>query len=64
MLHKDQEERGYTFPTRDPHVRMDFVFIPAVFANRLVSCEVVTEPAAVVKAASDHLPLLARVEIP
>ena len=63
LLHQDKEDKGYTFPTWDPHVRMDFVFIPAVFANRLVSCEVVTEPAAVVKAASDHLPLLAEVEL-
>ena len=62
MLH-DKEERGYTFPTWDPHVRLDFVFVPAVFASRLVSCEVITEPAAVVKAASDHLPLLAEVEL-
>ena len=62
MLH-EKEERGYTFPTWDPHVRLDFVFVPAAFASRLVSCEVVTEPAAVVKAASDHLPLLAEVEL-
>lgn len=62
LLH-EKEERGYTFPTWDPHVRLDFVFVPAVFANRLVSCEVITEPAAVVKAASDHLPLLAEVEL-
>ncbi|MEO8435637.1 MAG: endonuclease/exonuclease/phosphatase family protein [Pyrinomonadaceae bacterium] len=61
MFHK--EERGYTFPTWDPHVRMDFVFVPAAFAKRVLSCEVVTEPAAVVKAASDHLPLLAEVEL-
>lgn len=63
LLHHDKEEKGYTFPTWDPHVRMDFVFVPATFANRLLSCEVVTEPAAVVKAASDHLPLLAEVEL-
>ena len=61
-LHQ-KEERGYTFPTWDPHVRLDFVFVPAAFADRLVTCEVVTEPAAVVRTASDHLPLLAEVEL-
>jgi exodeoxyribonuclease-3 len=60
-LHKD--EKGYTFPTWDPHLRLDYVFVPAAFAERLVSCEVVNEPAAVVRSASDHLPLLAQVEI-
>jgi exodeoxyribonuclease-3 len=59
-LHK--EEKGYTFPTWDPHVRLDYAFVPATFANRLLSCEVVTEPAAVVRTASDHLPLLVHVE--
>jgi len=60
-LHKD--EKGYTFPTWDPHLRLDYVFVPAAFAQRLVSCEVVNEPASVVRSASDHLPLLAHVEI-
>ncbi len=60
-LHK--EEKGYTFPTWDPHVRFDYVFVPTAFAERLVSCEVVTEPGTLVKEASDHLPLLAQVEV-
>ncbi len=60
-LHKD--DKGYTFPTWDPHLRLDYVFVPAAFAQRLVSCEVVNEPATVVRSASDHLPLLAQVEI-
>ena len=59
-LHK--EEKGYTFPTWDPHLRLDYCFVPATFASRLLSCEVVTEPAAVVRNASDHLPLLIHVE--
>ena len=60
-LHK--EDRGYTFPTWDPHVRLDYVFVPKPFSNRLVSCEVIREPAAVIRAASDHCPLLAQLNI-
>jgi len=60
-LHK--EDMGYTFPTWDPHVRLDYVFVPKPFSNRLVACEVIREPAAVIKAASDHCPLLAQLNI-
>ena len=56
MLHK--EDKGYTFPTWDPHVRLDYAFAPKAFADRVLKCEVVTEPAAMMKAGSDHLPLL------
>jgi exodeoxyribonuclease-3 len=52
---------GYTFPSWAPHVRLDYVFTPAVFANRVRSCEIVTHPAA--PAASDHLPLVADVDL-
>ena len=51
------EERGHTFPTWDPHVRLDFVFIPSTFADRLAECRVLTE-SPVAKEASDHFPLL------
>jgi len=61
MLHK--EEKGYTFPTWDPHVRLDYVFVPKLFADRLVKCEVITEPEDVIKAASDHLPLLVELDV-
>jgi endonuclease/exonuclease/phosphatase family metal-dependent hydrolase len=53
-------EMGYTFPTWDPHVRLDYLFIPAGFSSRIHSCEIVTHPAA--PAASDHLPLIADVD--
>jgi endonuclease/exonuclease/phosphatase family metal-dependent hydrolase len=56
MLHK--EDKGYTFPTWDPHVRLDYVFVPKAFADRVLKCEVITEPVELIKAASDHLPLL------
>ena len=55
-LHPD--DRGYTFPTWDPHVRLDYVFVPKVFVHRLVKCEVIKEPQERIRAASDHCPLL------
>ena len=57
MLHPDTE--GYTFPTWDPHVRLDYVFVPHSFANQLVACDVICEPKPRVQAASDHCPLIA-----
>lgn len=56
-LHPDV--KGYTFPTWDPHVRLDYVFVPKAFANRLLTCEVICEPKERVQAASDHCPLIA-----
>jgi exodeoxyribonuclease-3 len=53
---------GYTFPTWDPHVRLDYVFVPTRYTDRVPTCDVVREaPAAV--AASDHFPLLATLEV-
>jgi exodeoxyribonuclease-3 len=49
---------GYTFPTWDPHVRLDYVFIPARDAARVERCEIVASPSEA-RAASDHFPLLA-----
>jgi exodeoxyribonuclease-3 len=59
-LHPDV--KGYTFPTWDPHVRLDYVFVPKAFADRLVKCEVITEPNERIRAASDHCPLEAQLE--
>ena len=55
-------ERGETFPTWDPHVRLDFLFLPSRYVPLLKSCEVMDVPRA--RDASDHLPLLSTVEIP
>ena len=52
---------GYTFPTWDPHVRLDYVFAPARHAERIVVCEIVRTPEALVREASDHAPLLVEV---
>jgi exodeoxyribonuclease III len=58
-LHPD--EKGYTFPVWDPHLRLDYVFMPSGFAGRLVQCEVIRVPEYTRKA-SDHLPLLAHLQ--
>jgi exodeoxyribonuclease-3 len=59
-LHPDVE--GYTFPTWDPHVRLDYLFVPTRYRDRVRSCEVVTEPPVVARA-SDHHPLLSVLEV-
>ena len=51
-------DAGYTVPVWDPHVRLDFAFLPVRFSERLEACSVITE-GATVRAASDHFPLLA-----
>ncbi len=58
-LHTDP---GFTFPAWEPHVRLDYVFAPQEHAWRVTRCEVMTgikEPAK----ATDHLPLLAEVDL-
>lgn len=52
---------GYTFPTWDPHVRLDYVFTPTRYADRISVCEVVQEPL-IVRSASDHFPLMVEID--
>lgn len=52
---------GYTFPTWDPHVRLDYAFVPQRHAPRIAVCEVLFTPEQAVKDASDHAPLLIEV---
>jgi exodeoxyribonuclease-3 len=54
------KEPGHTFPTWDPHVRLDFVFVPEFAAQRLEKCEVVRSGEAAT--ASDHFPVLGVLE--
>jgi endonuclease/exonuclease/phosphatase family metal-dependent hydrolase len=56
------DAKGYTFPTWDPHVRLDYIFLPAQFKHRLVKCSVLYD-AESVKLASDHYPVLAEIDI-
>lgn len=55
-------DSGFTFPTWAPHVRLDYLFTPSAFKGRIRACDIFTHPAA--PAASDHLPLVADVEVP
>jgi exodeoxyribonuclease-3 len=57
-LHPD--DRGYTFPTWDPHVRLDYCFMHAPTSTRLADCRVIEGEA--VRRASDHFPLLSVIE--
>jgi endonuclease/exonuclease/phosphatase family metal-dependent hydrolase len=52
---------GFTFPTRDPHLRLDYLFVPAPDLPRVLSCDVVS--GADVTRASDHLPLVADLRV-
>jgi exodeoxyribonuclease-3 len=55
------EELGYTFPTWDPHVRLDFAFLPQRHEGRVSDCRVL-DAHPEVTAASDHFPLLVTLE--
>jgi endonuclease/exonuclease/phosphatase family metal-dependent hydrolase len=57
-LHPD--DNGYTFPVWDPHVRLDYVFVPKAFSDRLQSCAVINDHTGA--KASDHFPLLAELD--
>ena len=52
---------GLTFPVWDPHVRLDYVFLPADGAAKLQSCAVIRESPT--PEASDHFPLLAEIAV-
>jgi exodeoxyribonuclease-3 len=55
------EDAGHTFPTWDPHVRLDYVFLPAPYAGWLTSCEIVQADGT--PEASDHFPLLSEIDV-
>ena len=52
---------GHSFPTWDPHIRLDYLFVPKPFADRIASCDIVAHPDAAV--ASDHFPLVAELTL-
>jgi exodeoxyribonuclease-3 len=51
-----RDEAGLTMPTWDPHVRLDYVFVPRGYEGRIAKCEVVSSAEAA--AASDHFPVM------
>ncbi len=48
---------GSTFPTWDPQVRLDYLFVPSSMVGRVARCQVFAPEAA--RTASDHYPLVA-----
>ena len=58
-LHPNDE--GTTFPSWDPHVRLDYAFLPGNYSARLHACDVVGSLPQL-RDASDHLPLLSEIE--
>ena len=59
-LHPNDE--GVTFPSWDPHVRLDYLFLPASDSQRLKACDVV-RGLSPLPSASDHLPLLSEIDV-
>lgn len=57
----EPDGRGYTFPTWDPHLRLDYAFMRARDATRLRSCRVMRPDEAA--RASDHLPLQMSIDV-
>ena len=53
-------DEGHTFTTFDPHVRLDYAFLPEPSKGNLLRCEVVRDHPAL-KQASDHFPLLTEI---
>lgn len=57
--HLNPDIPGFTFPAWNPHLRLDYAFVPSGFATRLRQCVVITSETA--KQASDHFPILTEI---
>ncbi|MEX2281191.1 MAG: endonuclease/exonuclease/phosphatase family protein [Gemmatimonadota bacterium] len=53
---------GYTFPTWDPHVRLDYIFTPERYQSSIRACDVLNR-SAVARTASDHFALLVELDL-
>ena len=58
-LHPNDESA--TFPSWDPHVRLDYAFLPTPYAEQLKTCDVI-RGLPTLREASDHLPLLSELD--
>src|SRR5262245_4661867 len=58
---KHADSAGLTLPTPQPHIRIDYVFVPKAFTERLATCDVVRHPQAA--EASDHFPVIADLNV-
>lgn len=59
--HRQPDLVGSTFPTWDPHIRLDYLFVPGGFVAQVRSCDVMTGAPA--PHASDHFPLVAEFDV-
>lgn len=59
--HVAPDANGFTFPTWDPHLRLDYMFVPGRERQRIRHCEVLTSAPRAAEA-SDHFPLLVELE--
>lgn len=59
--HVHPDAPGYTFPTWDPHLRLDYAFVPQSASPIVAGSDVMTSSAAA--AASDHYPLIVDLEL-
>lgn len=55
------EDRGFSFPSRAPHVRFDYVLAPASVIPQVTGCAPVTEEP-LTRRASDHFPIVAVID--
>lgn len=60
--HARPGETGFSFPTWQPHLRLDYAFVPASHADHVRSAAVLHDDPA--PTASDHFPLLAEFSSP
>jgi endonuclease/exonuclease/phosphatase family metal-dependent hydrolase len=58
--HCHPDTPGFTFPTWNPHIRLDFAFVPGRYGECVKTAEVITTVGTAT--ASDHLPVLIEVE--
>jgi endonuclease/exonuclease/phosphatase family metal-dependent hydrolase len=54
---RNPDDPGYTFPTWDPHVRLDYAFAPVRHVSRVTSFDILRAHAAA-QGASDHYPIV------
>lgn len=59
--HHHPDRVGNTFPTWDPHVRLDYLFVPGGFIANVRTCDVLSPAQAA--AASDHFPFFAELDV-
>jgi exodeoxyribonuclease-3 len=55
------DDRGFSFPTRAPHIRFDYLLAPASVMPQVTTCALADDEA-LARRASDHFPLVAVID--